>query len=526
MKKSLSNYFINFFKNKKTILVSGAVIVILILVIIFSRDSGMIVEVSTSKIGNVTEKISVTGKISPVKKAELGFEKGGIVSSINYRVGESVNIGDTIISLDPDDASAQLKGAQANLIAEKAKFTELMKGLRPEELSVEGAKLRNSQTSYENAKIGVINALHDSYIKTENAIFNYSDSFFTNPQSVVPRINIRTQNYSEQNTVENGRLIVGENLRYWKNDLNNISTFTDPDIYLEKAHNYLTNTKSFISLLSTIVSNLTPGNSGNSQSLIDSYNAIVNSSLSIFNSAVESLAVAESAYKNASSTLLLTKDQFGLAKAGSTEQAIQMQQARVDQASANVLASQIDLSKKKIISPIVGIVTKINPEIGEFVSMGQILVTVMSNVFKAEVNIPEADIAKVSIGNSAFITLDAYGDSVLFNAHISAIDPAETIIEGVPTYKVTLQFDQYDERIRSGMTANIDIIANNKTNVVTVPYRSIINKNGVKYVRVVDDSSKDGFVETKVEVGIRGSDGLVEILSGLNPDTKIVISVK
>ena len=51
---------------------------------------------------------------------------------------------------------------------------------------------------------------------------------------------------------------------------------------------------------------------------------------------------------------------------------------------------------------------------------------------------PEADIAKVAIGDLASSTLDAYGSYVDFPAQVTMIDPAETVIEGVPTYKVTL----------------------------------------------------------------------------------------
>ena len=47
---------------------------------------------------------------------------------------------------------------------------------------------------------------------------------------------------------------------------------------------------------------------------------------------------------------------------------------------------------------------------------------------------------------------------MLISTEVIKIDPAATIIDGVPTYKVTLKFVDQDERIRSGMTANLDIL--------------------------------------------------------------------
>jgi RND family efflux transporter MFP subunit len=520
MKKVLSNYL----KLKTFVYILVPVLIIIIIFVTLGKGSS-VVSTDISRIGTITEKINVTGKVAALKKVELGFEKGGVVETVDAVVGNFVKIGDKLISLDSSDTSAQLRGAQANLSVEKANLSNMLAGLRPEELSVEGSKLRSAQVAYDDSRVGVINALRDSYTKVEGALLNNIDTLFTNPQTVAPRINVRTESYNQENLVNSGRLVVGENLRAWKADLDSINTLTDPTIYLDKVHGYLDKTKILISQLSTIVSNISTGNSGLSQATIDTYNSTVNSGLSAFNVAISSLSSAEATYRNALSNLSITKDQFDLKKAGSSEQAIQAQQAKVDQATANVLAYQAELSKRVLSSPIDGIITKVQPEQGEFVSAGQVVVIVMSDVFKVEVNIPESDIAKIAVGNPASITLDAYDQSTIFGAHVSAIDPAETIVEGVPTYKVTLQFDQKDERVRSGMTANIDIVTNNKSDVVIVPYRAIINKNGEKYVRVQSGSGND-YTEVKVQLGIKGNDGMVEILSGLGSGVMVITSIQ
>jgi RND family efflux transporter MFP subunit len=179
-----------------------------------------------------------------------------------------------------------------------------------------------------------------------------------------------------------------------------------------------------------------------------------------------------------------------------------------------------------VVAPIDGIVTRADGHLGEFISPGTISFAVISDSsFKVEIFVPEVDIAKISVGNTASIVLDAYGEEAVFPAHVIAVDPAETVVEGVPTYKVTLQFDEKDSRVRSGMTANIEIQTNFKEGVVTIPYRAITQRKGESFVKVVDPDTKE-YREVNVVTGLKGSDGMVEIRSGLIEGQTVVTLLK
>lgn len=523
---SFKNKVIKFLKKKSVIIILILIVLIAIPILFFSKAKTPTLETAISGIGNVIEKVSVTGKVVPYRKTDLSFEKGGTVSVLNVKVGDKIKAGDIIAVLDNTDAKSSLLGAQASLNAEQAHLTELEKGLRPEEISVEYSKLQSAQTVFDDSKSGIINALRDSYGKVGASITNYVDTFFDNPNTVVPHINIRTENYNQEDSADNSRMLVGEKLKLWKIDLDSIDLNSDLDKNIQNAHTYLDTAKTLISQLTSIISVINPGNSGVNQSVIDSYNLNLNNALSVFNTAVNSLASAETIYKNAKSSLSLAEDQFNFKKSGSTDEVLQVQRAKVIQAEANVSLYKSELAKKSILSPFQGIVTKIVPEIGEFVSPGQIVFSVISDgLFKIEVNVPEADIAKVAVGNKANITLDSYGQYVIFPATVVSIDPAETVIEGVSTYKVTLTFDNLDDRIRSGMTSNIDILTHEVDNVLTVPTRAVVDDNGKKTVRVMNADGKT-FASVPVKVGLKGSDGVTEIISGIEKDQKVVTYVK
>ena len=105
------------------------------------------------------------------------------------------------------------------------------------------------------------------------------------------------------------------------------------------------------------------------------------------------------------------------------------------------------------------------------------------------------------------------------------IDPAETILENVPTYKVTLQFDQKDDRVRSGMTANIDILTNERNNVLIIPFRAVIDSDGKKSVRVLESNGKK-YTTVSINLGLKGSDGNIEVVNGLKVGQKVVTFIK
>ncbi|MDD5589972.1 MAG: efflux RND transporter periplasmic adaptor subunit, partial [Candidatus Portnoybacteria bacterium] len=174
------------------------------------------------------------------------------------------------------------------------------------------------------------------------------------------------------------------------------------------------------------------------------------------------------------------------------------------------------------IAPFEGVVTKQDAKVGQIVSINTPLISLMSRAqFQIEANIAEADIAKIKIGNAARVTLDTYGSQEIFFTRVAKIDPAETLIEGVATYKTTFQFDREDSRIKSGMTANIDIVAQEQKGVLSLPMRAILQESGRRFVLA---RNEEEFQKKEVMLGIRGVSGDVEILAGVKEGDEVMLS--
>ncbi len=500
-----------YFKNKWFI---GGLIVLVLIIILIARRGGSSSTLESAIVtkADVIERVSVTGKISAIDRADLAFEKSGSIAHIYKQVGFGVGRGELIASLNNADDEASLVSAQA-------KLADIARTLRPEELQVENARVETTRSALVNAKSSALNAWRNSYAQVQGAVVNYADPFFTNPQSSNPTIKIYVQSTPLQIAINNSRISVNDTLLKWQADIA-AATSTD-GVYdaLSHAQAYLSTVKSFMNSLSSIVGSLNPSNSGLSQTIIDSYASSMNLALSGLNQASASLTSASSALDQAQSSYIEASSNFTLKNAGSSAEAIRAQQAVVNGLVATV-------AKGRIISPIDGIVTKADPKEGEFVPAGQTVFAVMSDgLYKIEAFVPEADIAKVTLGNHAVVTLDAYGSDVNFPATVTAIDPAETVIEGVSTYKVTLLFDQKDTRIRSGMTANTDILTRRHDAVLAIPSRAIIDVGGVKSVRIIH-SDKKTYDTVPVSVGLKGSDGTSEIISGVAEGDTVVTYVK
>ena len=493
--------------NKWTITI---VVIILILVgyYLSHRNKAPSFESTTVVVGNVIEKVGVTGQVLPVDKADLSFEKSGVVKKLYVIVGDKVKRGDHLASLDNADDLAALQSQQAQL-------AELSRGLRPAEYSADQAAVTLAKTNLTNARTTGVNALRDGYVKVQTAIVSGADAFFDNPQSSNPTINISTYSADFARNIGEERLVVTESLDGWQTIIASASSTSDIVSLIAEVQGYLGTIKSFMSDLSTTVNALNPSNSGISQSAIDTDIAIMNTAMANLTASITALSAANTSFAAAQSAYDQAVKQFELEQAGSSAETIASGAAKVAQAQAVV-------DEDTLLSPIDGTVTSVNPKLGEFVAAGSATISIQSvGDYKVEAYVPEADIAKVAIGDLASSTLDAYGSNIDFPEIVTMIDPAETVLQGVPTYKVTLGFMMPDTRIRSGMTSNIEIYTHEVDGVVEIPYRAVMMNATSTSARVVNPDGQS-WTAIPVTVGLKGSNGMIEIVGGLRPGSKVV----
>jgi len=174
---------------------------------------------------------------------------------------------------------------------------------------------------------------------------------------------------------------------------------------------------------------------------------------------------------------------------------------------------------------VAGQITKKNKKIGEQVqasSSDSVFSLLPQEPFQIEVDIPEVDISNVELGNPCRITIDAFPE-IEFEGEVIEIEPAETVISGVVYYKIKVNFDLEFEGVKPGMTANVVIITDSKENALIIPQRAITEKEGKRFVKVPFEKS---FKEIEIEIGIKGTRGEIEVVSGLEQGDEIITFIK
>src|SRR5690606_5227614 len=147
--------------------------------------------------------------------------------------------------------------------------------------------------------------------------------------------------------------------------------------------------------------------------------------------------------------------------------------AAVAQAEASLQATETDLTKTIIRSPITGVVLKRTIEPGQTVAasfQAPVLFTIAEDLtkMKLDIDVDEADVGQVHAGQEATFTVDAYPDRT-FAARVSKVSFSSTTTGGVVTYKASLYVDNSDLLLRPGMTTTADVLVGRVSNALLVP---------------------------------------------------------
>ncbi|PID52002.1 MAG: hypothetical protein CR972_04390 [Candidatus Moraniibacteriota bacterium] len=188
----------------------------------------------------------------------------------------------------------------------------------------------------------------------------------------------------------------------------------------------------------------------------------------------------------------------------------------VERARAMLRATQSQWSKTVLRAPMDGIVTQQEARVGE-IAQGVVVRVIDPRDLHIESLMSESDVVRMHVGQEAQITFDAF-DNETFIAHITQIDPEAVTLQDVTYYKVTLVMDKNDDRVRSGMGVDVDIVVAQKEHVLHVPLRFIRTDDDGAFVYV---QSGEGYTKKYITTGLEGDAGNVEVVDGLTEGEEI-----
>jgi HlyD family secretion protein len=216
-----------------------------------------------------------------------------------------------------------------------------------------------------------------------------------------------------------------------------------------------------------------------------------------------------------------------------SRQALDATARRVDQARAERRRAGDVLAKTDVVSPLDGVVTRLSVREGEMVVVGiqnqpgTTLMTISDlAAIDAEVQVAEADLLHLQVGQPAQVTLDAIpgrnfaGRVVEIGASALPITSAGAAAR---EFRVVVRLDAPDPRLRPGLTCDAEIVTAQREDVLTLPLQSVVLRGGG------DESEQSGvFVVEQgiarfrpVRAGIIG--GLAIEIEGIDAEAPVVI---
>jgi len=204
--------------------------------------------------------------------------------------------------------------------------------------------------------------------------------------------------------------------------------------------------------------------------------------------------------------------------------------AQVAQMQAALDSAEEDLRNSTIVSPMEGLVLSRDVEVGDAVSSILILgsqatlVMTLGDVSEVYVRgkVDEADISKVYLGQRARIVVESLKDKK-FEGKVTKISPMGVEKDNVTTFEVKVSIQNPTGELKANMTANAEIILEEKLNVLQIPEAAVVyDKDRHTFVETPAAGSKTGKEKLAVKLGI--SNGVkTELISGLKEGQQVVL---
>lgn len=193
-----------------------------------------------------------------------------------------------------------------------------------------------------------------------------------------------------------------------------------------------------------------------------------------------------------------------------------------EQAREKVQTVRGQINDKTIFAPFDGKVSKVDVRVGEVVTASDVIARVAKEKdFLIEARVPESDVAKITLGMRAKVTFDAFSSDEIFDTEVTEVARSSTIVQDVVFYIVKFRLAKTDDRLRDGMTANLDIETAKRENILVVPFRTLVREGGKTYAEVKRGDGQ--FEKVEVATGLEGDEGMVEIKSGLKEGDEVTI---
>jgi len=261
------------------------------------------------------------------------------------------------------------------------------------------------------------------------------------------------------------------------------------------------------------------------------------------------VAQSQANLHNAQAALLLAKvneqrivplQKSGYESQSDLDQAVanrKVAEAQVELATAQLQRDQTNLAYSVIRSPVDGVVINRVVDVGQTVAASfqtPTLFMIGENLhnMQIDVTVDEADVGQIRADQPVNFSVDAYPDRK-FQGKVTEVRLNPTIVQNVVTYDVVVGVDNRDETLLPGMTAYVNVVVEQRRNVLLVPNAALrVRIPGAEGATPGETAASSGVVYVlangalkRVPVKVGASDGQQTEISagGLQPGDQVVV---
>ena len=204
--------------------------------------------------------------------------------------------------------------------------------------------------------------------------------------------------------------------------------------------------------------------------------------------------------------------------------------AQIAQAQASLERAEEDFRNSTLTSPMDGLVLSRDVEVGDAVSSILILgseatlVMTLGDVSEVYVKgkVDEADVSKVYFGQPARIVVESLKGNK-FEGKVTKISPLGVEKDNVTTFEVKVSIQNPSGELKANMTANAEILLEEKLNVLMIPEVAVIyDKDRKPSIEIPDPKAEKGRRKISAKLGI--SNGVkTEVLAGLKEGDQVIL---
>jgi len=456
---------------------------------IFSACSKNNVKTEHPVVGDIQDTIDESGTVYYADNYAITSSVGGRITGCNFDVGNKVEQGQTLYSIENTDVSNKITSAQISLNTAKESYNQAVKSV--DDLSVK---------SYSSGMITEVYCNTGDYVSTGSKIAQVVDSEhmklklpFPNAENIQPGSIAKVSVSGDSSEIDGTVTKIYDKstvLDDWHTGVFIELSFSNPGALAsgQEADATINGTKSL--------------SKGTIKYMTD--NAIYSTGTGMV-TAIN--ATAGSTVSPGSVVLLIKNDAI--------TNAVMNTKLTVSNTEETLKQLEGELDKYTIKAPVSGTILKRNAKTGDLATAATALATLSSgDTINVNVDIDEKYISKVSVGQSAAVTQTFDAKGTVYSGVVKEINNSGTVTNGVTYYTVKISLDRQDG-LKDGMNVNVSILVNSKKNSLLVPKAYLINGNQIEVLE------KGKTVKKDVKVGISDSKK-AEIVSGLSETDEVV----